>query len=121
MKPRTPDGSIPSPSANKKNWKTMIEEELMAIKEQNSRIERMLRTLIGESKPDVDPRRFMNIPEAAAATGLSIVTLRGYCNRGQIRHTKMGRRVIYTPTASTSTSPRMPARPSGSGRKSKGD
>ena len=72
----------------------MIEEELMAIKEQNSRIERMLRTLIGESKPDLDPRRFMNIPEAAAATGLSIVTLRSYCNRGQIRHTKMGRRVI---------------------------
>lgn len=66
----------------------------MAIKEQNSRIERMLRTLIGESKPDLDPRRFMNIPEAAAATGLSIPTLRSYCERGQIRHTKMGRRVI---------------------------
>lgn len=65
----------------------------MAIKEQNSRIERMLRTLIGESRPDLDPRRFMNIPEAAAS-GLSIVTLRSYCERGQIRHTKMGRRVI---------------------------
>ena len=57
----------------------------------------MLNTLLGENKPKAEPQRFMNIEQASKMTGLSIVSLRAYCNRGEIRCTKVGRRqIIHT-------------------------
>lgn len=71
-----------------------IEEQLTELRQSNARLERMVSTLLGENKPNAEPQRFMNIEQANKMTGLSINALRAYCNRGEIRSTKVGRRTI---------------------------
>ena len=71
-----------------------IEDRLTNLELSCRRIERLLSTLVGENKPRSEPDRFMNITEASSRTGLSERTLRCYCGRGLIRHTKVGKRLI---------------------------
>ena len=82
------------PPITKKEKGMNIEEQLAELRQTASRIERMMGTLLGENKPRTDPQRFMNIEQASKATGLSMVSLREYCNRGEIRSTKIGKRLI---------------------------
>lgn len=74
-----------------------IEERIDRLSEMVSENNRMLALLLGESTPQVEPiepRKYMTVAEASRVTGLSARSLRIYCNRGDIKVSRVGKYIL---------------------------
>lgn len=71
-----------------------IEERIERLTEMVSENNRILALLLGESTPRVEPRKYMTVAEASQMTGLSAVSLRNYCSRGDIEVRRVGKYIL---------------------------
>lgn len=71
-----------------------IEERIDRLSEMVSENNRMLALLLGESTPQVEPRKYITVAEASRVTGLSARSLRIYCNRGDIKVSRVGKYIL---------------------------
>ena len=71
-----------------------IEEKVERLTEMVGETNRMLARLLGEVTPNVEAKRYINIAEASQMTGLSAVSLRNYCSRGDIEFSKVGKYIM---------------------------
>ena len=74
-----------------------IEEGLNRIEDAVMRTNRLLSSLFEEKQERQEKKNvqaYLNVRDASSLTGLSVNTLRQYCNSGMIRYTKVGKMII---------------------------